>query len=303
MNIFTEEFLTFPIEKIQKELEENGYFCLENALTKDFISAIFNSVEANRFKVNSNWIGGVYTEQQYYLTHMLAVSPEFYQYVTHEKIRDISKRILGNDIRLKAMRYYETLGGHHMQWHTDNKTDKGLVHIPGIIFISYLVDVYDGEFQYISGSHDWSGTRAYSDYSDEEIKEKYEDRIISFKKSAGSLIIYNTYGIHRAKPFKDRDFVRKSLFFQVDSEMANAEPMLINPAFCCNLTDEVRDYLGFGLNSDYPIFPDSKFKDHPITAPILQAVAGWLGYRLARNYIRLMPPKWKTAVKNFLKGA
>lgn len=301
MNIFTDEFIEYPIQEVHRELEEHGFFCFENAFTTNFIHAIFESVEANRFGLNTNWVSGVCTEQQYYLTHMLAVSKEFYDYVTHQKIRDISRKILGDRIRLKAMRYYETLGGHHMQWHTDNKTDKGFAHIPGIIFIAYLVDVDDGEFQYISGSHDWSGIQAYSDYSDEEIKEKYEDRIISFRKPAGSLIIYNTYGIHRAKPFRSKGYVRKSLFFQVDSEITNAEPLLLNPAFCTNLTDDVREYLGFGLGSNYQIFPNSKLKDHPVTMPILKEVAGWLGYRLIRNQLRSLSPEWKSSLKRLLK--
>jgi len=34
-----------------------------------------------------------------------------------------------------------------MQWHTDNKTDKGFANIPGLIFIFYVSDVEYGQFQ------------------------------------------------------------------------------------------------------------------------------------------------------------
>lgn len=275
MQIFTKDFLNHAEQNISEELEKNGYFCFENALTEEFITAIFESIEKNRFGINNNWVRGVYTESQYYFTHMLPVSKEFYSYVTHEKVMRISKRILGDQIRLKAMRYYETMGGHQMQWHSDNKTDKGFAHIPGIILICYLVDVNDGEFQYVSGSHEWSGTRAYSDYTDDEIEGKFADQIVSFKKPAGSIVIYNTYGVHRAKPIKDKNYTRKSLFFQVDSDMKSAEPIILNPSFCEDLTDEKKNYLGFDMDSNYQIFPNTKLKDHPLTPSICKEL--WVG--------------------------
>lgn len=301
MQVFTKDFLDYPEEAICNELEKKGFFCFERALTQEFIDAIFDSVESNRFGINNNWIKGIYTERQYYLTHMLAVSREFYQYVTHEKVLSISKKVLGDRIRLKAMRYYETMGGHRMQWHTDNKTDKGVVHIPGLIFISYLVDVNDGEFQYVSNSHNWSGTRAYSDYSEHEIESKFKNQVVSFKKPMGSIIIYDTYGVHRARPTQDKNHVRKSLFFQVDSDISSAEPIILNPAFCENLTDESKEYLGFGMEAHKQIFPNSRFKDHPITTSICREVFGWLGYRLTKNVIKAVPGSLKHRIKETIK--
>ena len=66
---------------------------------------------------------------------------------------------MGNSFRLTALRYYETYGKHHMQWHTDNKTDKEFSKFPGLIFICYLSDVNDGQFQYIKRSHLWSSKK------------------------------------------------------------------------------------------------------------------------------------------------
>ena len=72
--------------------------------------------------------------------------------------------------RLKALRYYENFGGQHMQWHTDNRRydkEQGETHTsaPGIIFLAYISDVDDGEFQYIKGSHIWSSENTHHDYS------------------------------------------------------------------------------------------------------------------------------------------
>ena len=40
-----------------------------------------------------------------------------------------------------------------------------IIHTKGLIFIVYLSDVQDGEFQYIEGSHAWSEDDDHSDYS------------------------------------------------------------------------------------------------------------------------------------------
>jgi hypothetical protein len=157
---------------------------MEGAVTPDFISRIEADVARNRFGFNRNEITGVVADQQYYLVDMLAVSKAFFDYCTHPVVRGISRQLIGQQYRMSALRYYETLGGHHMQWHTDNKTDEHFADNPGIIFITYVSDVDDGEFQYISGSHKWSGKTAYNDYPDDLIAEQYAAEIVSFKLPA-----------------------------------------------------------------------------------------------------------------------
>lgn len=297
MEIFSSSFSKLDSNIIISDLKQKGFFCFEKALSDEFVNAIKNSVEKNREGLNKNWAHGILLERQFFFTHMLAISKEFLDYVCHAKTMQICRGILGDLFRLKAMRYYETQGGHHMQWHTDNKTDKNIADIPGLIFIVYLTDVEDGEFQYVSGSHEWSGQKAYSDYSDEEIESKYKDKIISFKKPKGSIVIYNTYGIHRAKPVKDKSYLRKSLFFQVDNEIKNAEPILLNPSYCVNLSPEMQAYLGFGLNADYEIFPNSDLKHHPLSLNIIKKLAFWIGYRMARYCFDSMPQFCKNKLK------
>ncbi|PIS12102.1 MAG: hypothetical protein COT73_00445 [Bdellovibrio sp. CG10_big_fil_rev_8_21_14_0_10_47_8] len=302
MEIFRPSFLSIDSQTIADELNRNGYFSFERAVTDEFVQAVEQSVAQNRTGLNSNWAHGVNMGRQYYLTHMLAVSKAFVDYVCHDKVLQISKCILGPKFRLKAMRYYETMGGHHMQWHTDNKTDKAIADIPGIIFIVYLNDVHDGEFQYIAGSHEFSGQKAYSDYSDEEIRENYQERVVSFKKPKGTIIIYNTYGIHRAKPVKDPNYLRKSLFFQVDNEVKNAEPILLNPSLLSNLTKEIEQYLGFGLPAEYEIFPNTDLRHHPLNATLLRSFFSWLTYRLARSFFDHLPLSLKNLVKSKRKN-
>src|SRR3954471_10562462 len=222
--MLTKQFLSLDPNTVASALAREGVIAIEGALQPEAIAAIQDDVEQHRAGININGVTGVQFHKQFYLCHMLAVSKTFTQLVTHPKILEITERVVGAQFRLKALRYYETFGLHHMQWHTDNKTDRGFAQIPGIIFIIYISDVEDGEFQYVKGSHAWSGEKAYNDYPDEFISQNFQDSILSFKGRAGTMVIYDTYGIHRAKPVADADFVRKSLFWQIDREVSQGEP-------------------------------------------------------------------------------
>jgi hypothetical protein len=184
--MFTDAFLSLDANLVAKALAEDGVFCLPAAVTPDAITSMLADVEENRIAFNRNGVTGAYYHQQYYLCHMLAVSRAFTQLVTHPKVFEITERVVGADFRLKALRYYETYGLHHMQWHTDNKTDRGFATIPGIIFIVYLADVETGEFQYIRGSQAWSGEKAYNDYSEAFVDETLTDKVLSFNGGAGA---------------------------------------------------------------------------------------------------------------------
>jgi hypothetical protein len=71
------------------------------------------------------------------------------------------------------------------------------------------------------------------------------------------MVIYDTYGIHRARPVPRPDFVRKSLFWQIDREIGQAEPILLNPEFLTAPDSRLQRYLGFGLPTEYHRFPQT----------------------------------------------
>jgi hypothetical protein len=273
--IFTDKFLAVDPVKIADALRTSGFFAMEDAVTPDFLDRIEADVARNRFGFNLNQVTGVFCNRQYYLVDMLAVSKAFFEYCTHPAVFAISRQRLGPRFRLQSLRYYETFGKHYMQWHTDNKTDRGFAHIPGLIFIAYVSDVTDGEFQYVSGSQTWSGEKGYNDYPDEFVTDNYGKDIVGFKLPRGSVIIYNTYGIHRAKPVQDENFVRKSLFFQVDTELNNAERIIVNTAFVDKLDDETKMFLGFGLPGDYAVFPKTSLRSLPLTRDVGTPLLKW----------------------------
>ena len=287
--LFASEFLAVDVNEVVRDLNEKGYYAFPSALTKNAVSTIESDSTKTKINLNSNLIGGVYSEKQYYQTKLLSVSKTFYDFSTSSFVFKVCRQYLGEEFRLKALRYYETYGGHHMQWHTDNKTDRGFAQIPGIIFIFYVEDVEDGEFQYVEGSHLYSGKKAYSDYSDEFIENNYNEEITSFKMPSGSLIIYDTYGIHRAKPVKNKSFVRKSVFFQVDANMENAEPIIVNTEFITEMNNQIYMFLGFGLAGQYDVFPKTKLNSLPLNIGLILIFRNYIFYRLARPIYNNMP--------------
>jgi len=302
VDIFTHEFCAADTSHIVRRIKENGYYSVSAALRPEFIDAVKTEIAEHRFTINKNWVTGVYAENQYYLTHMLACSSSFYHLVTHPKVFTICDGMLGDSYRLKAMRYYETYGGHHMQWHTDNKTDKSFAHIPGIIFIAYLDDIHEGEFQYIRGSHAFSGIQAYNDYTDDYITNHHAQDIMSFKGPKGTVVIYDTYGIHRAKPVFNRSFIRKSLFFQIDADCRSAEPILLNPAYISHIDDRIAKYFGFGLPAEYRVFPHTGIRNLPLKRVIFSLLPFWILHRIVRGTYEILPASIKNIIRSTIKN-
>ncbi len=300
LDFFSREFQSLKIDNISKQIKEKGYFAFSRAINQETVSRIHLDATQYKLNLNNNNITGVYTDNQYFLTNLLSVSKKFYDFVTSQIIFDICKMHLGYKFRLKALRYYETYGKHKMQWHTDNKTDQKFSHIPGLIFIFYISDVNDGQFQYIEGSHLWSGKKAYNNYTDEYIQQNHRDKIKDFRLPSGSLIIYNTYGVHRAKPVFNKNFVRKSVFFQVDSEINNSEPIILNTEFISKVNDEIKMFFGFGNKSNYEVYPKTSINSLPLTPNILKILIKYILQRLLKTCKYLIPKKIKKILKNFL---
>jgi ectoine hydroxylase-related dioxygenase (phytanoyl-CoA dioxygenase family) len=299
--LFTKEFNQIDTNKIAEELKKNGYFSFPKAFNKNAISLIEKDATKFKLNINNNEICGVHAERQYHLTNLLCVSKTFFDFVTSNFVFEVCRKYLGSEFRLKALRYYETYGGHHMQWHTDNKTDLGFAHIPGIIIIFYISDVEDGQFQYIEGSHLWSAEKKYSDYKEEFIDREYKDKIRDFKLPSGSIIIYNTYGIHRAKPVNNKSFVRKSVFVQVDSEINDGEPIILNSKYITKMNDDVGMFLGFGKPSNYKVHPSTSINSLPLSKNILAIFLRYFVYRFMRKVYDLCPYTFKSYIKKIIR--
>ena len=116
---------------------------------------------------------------------------------------------------------------------------------------------------------------------------------------SGSLIIYNTYGVHRAKPVFNKSFVRKSVFFQVDSEINNSEPIILNTEFITKVNDDIKMFFGFGHRSNYEVYPKTSINSLPLTKKILKILIKYILQRFLKSCKSLIPKKIKKILKNF----
>ena len=107
--------------------------------------------------------------------------------------------------------------------------------------------------------------------------------IKNFKLPKGSLIIYNTYGIHRAEPVFKNNFTRKSVFFQVDSEIENSEPIILNTKFITEMNNNISMFLGFGKPSNYEVYPKSSLNSLPLNKGLFFNLIKYVLYRTIFN--------------------
>src|SRR5207253_11372341 len=123
----------------------------------------------------------------------------------------------------------------------------------------------------------------------------------SFKMPSGSLVIYNTYGIHRAKPVKSGSFVRKSVFFQVDSEIENSEPIIVNTEFITETNNRIAMFLGFGKAARYEVFPNTNLDSLPLNKAMVFVFAKYVIHRSLHAAICAIPKPVKSAIKSLIR--
>ena len=284
--------------KVLSDLKTKGYCAIESLITPEVIEEIENEVTKSRYALNENIQNGIYYETQYYFMNLLSDSKRCYDFITSNFVLDISKKYLGDIYRLRAMRYYETMSGHVMKWHSDNNKERAKVKFTGLIFIIYVCDVNEGEFQFIEGSHKFSNKFDSPEINNEIVDKNYSKLVKSFKLPKGSLLIYDATGIHRAKPFINKKYVRKSLYFQVDAFDENSEKIILNSKFLSNITPEIKQLFGFGKDSSYPVYPKTNLNRLPINSKVLILLSKWFVYRLLRIIFRTEPRRIVKFLKN-----
>ena len=255
INFFSKQFEMLNNIDIAESINKNSFFSFENAVNNEILDKILNEIDLFNLKPNSLEISPVHANDGYYMSSGLAKSETLYKFLTSQKIINISKQYLGKQFRLKCHRVYSVSPGAKNPWHTDNKKyGTKVLSNKGLVFLIYLNDVFDGEFQAIKGSHLISTDYQYSNF-DEDVIEKYKDKIVSFKYPKGSIIIFDNKAIHRAKPYFNYLWKRKSLFFQIDDNINDGEKIIINTSFLKKIDEDIVNFLGLGRLSNMPHEP------------------------------------------------
>ncbi|MBW4686011.1 MAG: phytanoyl-CoA dioxygenase family protein [Komarekiella atlantica HA4396-MV6] len=265
--MFNLSFLNSRTNQIVSDLKIKGYFVCEQALTEQFVEELLQEVDFDNMLVNINDVGTVIAYNQKFLTHCLANSKKSFDIITSQKVLDICKQYFNDKYKLTNHRIYQTSKVGNMPWHTDNNLQIGKKlaskhNMPGLLFLFYLSDVTKNAFQLVKDSHIWSPQFDHEIYLTESfIDSKYKKDILTFSMKKGSLILCDIHAVHRAEPFQDKTYTRKTLLFQIDQVgneyIGHGEKNLINTEYLDNLNPEIMEYLGFGFKRSYPAFPST----------------------------------------------
>ena len=110
--------------------------------------------------------------------------------------------------------------------------------------------------------------------------------------------MYNTFGIHRAKPAKNKNFTRKTLFFQVEQELNHSEPILIKTEFLTKCDEQIKMFLGFGRRAGQKIYPETSLDTMPFNKRTSSAIIKWLLSRFANT----LPGFLRKRIRKVLKS-
>lgn len=264
--IFSTRFRETSAGVIVEEIRRCGYWSMEAAIGQGFVDGLLGEIDFNRYLVNSNELGVVCAANQRFLSHCLAASKKAYDIIVSQRVLDICRAYFPDRFKLINQRIYQTHTEGHMPWHTDNNCQSGNYlsgkhQLPGLLFLIYLSDVKENAFQILKNSQDWSKQHTDNYFSDRFIETNYARDVVTFPAVRGTLFVCDIHAVHRAEPFKNRDFERFTLLFQVDAVSGayhgHGEKLLVNTAFVDRRDADVLDYLGFGVPADYPSFPNT----------------------------------------------
>jgi hypothetical protein len=259
--IFRPEFESLSAGEFADRLRADGFFVAEGVVRRSCLDLIEADLRHRPLVLNTNDVGPVRWHRQTYFAHALAASRAYYELVTHRKIREIAQAYLGAAFRLKCQRYYQSGPTYELPWHTDNKTSTTeRTDVRGIGIVIYFCDTYEGELQVLKSSHHWTGKTGKTEFNNQDVMAQFAEDVVTISARAGTAIFFDSQTLHRTRLITLPDFVRRSVFMQIDSDLSHSERSLLNPEFVDpNDTDLLR-YLGMGMPAGYPVMPPSDMR-------------------------------------------
>ena len=245
---------------IINSIDTEGFAVIQDFISKQTLDKFMPEVHRRFDRLSYNGTKGyVRVQGQKYLQDTLTVHEEILKIYLHPFIIDCCEEYTGKPVHLSDYRIYQNLAGHQMPWHVDNKqtmpdqTEK-MLDYKGLITLIYLDDVDHGPFQLVRGSHLWASS--FNKEMWDDVIEKYSKDIVSFNnQKAGTAIIYDTRGIHRAEPFQ-KGTPRTALFAQyADFDKPTGEPIFINTQHIAQLSEKNIRVLRFGKEASAPTWP------------------------------------------------
>jgi hypothetical protein len=259
--------------EITSRIESDGYCVVPDFVPPETLQRFMPEVYRRFDRVSFNGtIGHVRFHKQKYLQHTLTVHEEILKLYLHPLLVECSQIYIGSDVHLQDYRIYQNLEGCEMAWHVDNKQtledlSSRMLDNKGLIAIVYLEDVDHGAFQFVRGSHQWAWKENVEDWNN-RFAEFREDVVTFDHRPAGTLILYDFRGIHRAQPFA-KGSPRTAMFAQYAGvEWPTGEPIILDSGMLANLSPRDARVLRFGRRASSPTWPiPADAEQRPLMAP------------------------------------
>jgi Phytanoyl-CoA dioxygenase (PhyH) len=247
---------------LAQELETHGIAVVPDLLGADRLGAM-QAAFARRLACQrwNDFDGYEKTEPfRHMVQDVLTLHQGFVELALHPVVKEALREYLGAGFVLceaKGWLSLPTRRNFH-GWHGDSWYDQTCIpSIPREVKVAvYLTDVRSGAFNYIKGSH---GRQAPRMVRAEEVADTPPDRIVEVAGKAGTVILFDTSGIHRqGAPILEP---RQAVFLNYhhpdvrlqaeDIAYYRYHPLLLNAAFLGGLTAEDQGILGFGNKAHY----------------------------------------------------
>lgn len=241
--VFTEE----EIKQATESLSRNGIVVIENFLdpdtTEGFARQVERSLDAGRNAGYANFatLEPVHTAASIEFHHPFAVSSTATAVVTNRQILDLAEAYVGEQVRIHSAIFQKTFplkeGCSAVDWHVDcgaNKQLNGATRFADkrLRSILYLSDVDDGGLGYILDSREARDVFLAQPEGALFPPERVPDdpgRRIEVLSPKGTLLLFDTHGLHRPSPLKTNRLVM-NVWFCGKSFRAQLPPILLQAA-------------------------------------------------------------------------
>ena len=268
--------------EIISRIGSEGYCVVPDFVSREtlqrFMPEVYRRFDRQSF---NGMIGHVRYSNQKYLQHTLAVHEEILKLYLHPILVECSERYIGSDVHLQDYRIYQNLEGCEMAWHVDNKQtledlSSRMLENKGLIAIVYLEDVNHGPFEFVRSSHHWAWKENLENWN-ERFGEFRKDVVTFNHQPAGTLILYDFRGIHRAQPFP-KGSPRTAMFAQYAGvDWPTGEPLILDASMLGNLAPKDACVLRFGRQASSPTWPIPADADQ---RPAVPGLVSWVARKV-----------------------
>lgn len=201
-HIWNELFVHCEGQAEYQELKDKGFLVKENFLSKIECELLISQVESYVENGLISWIDELESDVRIFNFSSDVFSSNEHLDISGLYAKYISSNTCNKFIMANKLVYRENNKGSGGGWHRDNLNKRQLK------FMIYLNDVDEngGAFEYIPESHKVSSkffTNSFNNnfrYNSDDISKLYPNKSIKLSGKAGTLIAFDSSGIHRGSP-------------------------------------------------------------------------------------------------------